>query len=514
MTTTNPDWRHLQFTFRPLEPVAPEEAAEHLPGPELTAVVQGRPLLFEAFNRMARTTGWDGARIAAHEPPAGSMAPPLLGPATLWVAARAADGFGNDALIVAAAAAYLPPDRQPLASTLALAPNLDVRSARDVLVSLGLLSVDTDGDAVRMHRLFGAAVRADLEVTAPELVHGVVTAVATTKAATVLLDSDGDLLTVTHLEDWLERRDLPDAEPDARLGRAMHGVAELLELHGHTCRSGERYAKAERHLRDVPLLLGLGLHGRARTVNQHYAGDERRLREALGWARDAESILRGEDAPDVAERCLAMQGLLMQKLAKFPRDGETKIGLLHEALEVIERADALRRSRLADVDPDNPELLRSWFNRAGVRVLLAQEDRDLAKDHLDRAHDVYRDVELGRRRIYARDEHPHIAACVIGRAYVAYFRALLVATDRAERTALLREATDRTIAALQTRQGEEGAIDGDEVAKVVRFLVKVALARDALVTVARDGGASVGESLGKRFGGALEEILDGLADGP
>ncbi|HEX4345448.1 MAG TPA: ATP-binding protein [Solirubrobacteraceae bacterium] len=513
ITTTNSAWRDLRFDFRVLEPVASEEAVKHLPGPELEPMVGGRPLLFEAFNRMSAGTGWDGARIALHAPPAASVAPEQLGPATLWAAARATDGFDDATLEVAAGAAYLPPDRQPLDVAIALAPEYDARAARATLTGLGLLSVDIDGTAVRMHRLVGAAVRADLEAHEPALVQRVVTRIATTQAATKLLDTNGDLRTITHLEDWLERRDLPDSEPDEQLGRSMHGIAKLLELHGHTRRSGERYAKAERHLRGVPLLLGLGLHGRARTVNQHYAGDSTRVREALGWAREAESLLRGADAADKAERCVAMQGLLMQKLAKLPADGETQIALLHEALEVIERADALRRARLAAVDPDNPELLRSWFNRAGVRIELAQAEPDRAEEHLDRAHDVYRDVELARRRIYARDEHPHIAACVIGRAYVAYFRALLVAIDRRARTTYLREATDRTIQALQTRQGEEGGTDGDEVAKVVRFLVKVALARDALVTSARGDSDKVGESLGKRFGGALEEILGGLAGG-
>jgi hypothetical protein len=515
VTTTNPAWRDLPFDFRVLEPVALEEAEKHLPGPELAPMVGGRPLLFESFNRLAKSTGWVGARIAAHAPCAESVAPEQIGPATLWAAARATDGFDDAALEVAAGAAYLPPDRQPLDVAIALAPEHVARTARDTLIDLGLLSVNIDGDAVRMHRLFGAAVRADLEAHTPALVQRVVTRIATIPAATKLLDTDGDLRTITHLEGWLEHRDQPDSEPDELLGRSMHGVAELLELHGHTRRSGERYAKAERHLRAAPLLLGLGLHGRARTVNQHYAGNEPRLREALGWARDAESILRGAGAPDVAERCLAMQGLLMQKLAKFPRDGETKIELLREALDVIERADALRRTRLADVDPDNPELLRSWFNRAGVRVSLAQEERKLAEHHLREAYEVYRNVELARRRIYARDEHPHIAACVVGQGYVAYFRALLVATDRRGRTEYLREATDRTIQALQTRQAEEGGIDGDEVAKVVRFLVKVALARDAFATAARaESPAAVKNALDGRVDAALAEILKDLAAGP
>jgi hypothetical protein len=514
ITTTNRAWAELTYAVRWLTPVSDEQANRFLPGSELVEVVRGRPLMFDAFKRMAGRTGWSAARIAQHVPAPDDAPDELRGPATLWAAAKDADGFDDDVLTVVAHAAYLPPDRQPLAAAAALAPAIDVAAARDLLVGLGLLSIDVDENVARMHRLFGAAVRADLESRDPSPSDEVAQLIATTDEAYALLDSGGDLATITLLEDRLEDLDRRTVEPSEMLGRAMHGVAELLELHGHTGPSGERYRKAERHLEGNDLLLGLGLHGRARTINQHFPGDEKRLREALEWSRAAGAMLQ-RTAPDKAERCLAMQGLLMQKLARFPRGGQTRNELLHEALEVIERADRLRRRRLQATEPDNPELLRSRFNRAGIRIELAKSEPDEAAAHLTTALGVYREVGKGRRRIYGRDQHPHIAACVIGEGYVGYYRALLLPATKRERTEWLREATERTIEALGMRQAQEGAIDGDEVAKVVRFLTKVALARDALImTPAHASEGSLRSGLGSRFEAALEEIVDGLADEP
>lgn len=517
ITTTNPAWKQHGLPVRELEPVDEQEAIRFLPGPELAPMVQGRPLLFDAFTRMAAATGWDGARIATYAPASGAVAPELVGPATLWASARDTDDFDDDALTVSAHAAYLPPDRQPLSVAVALAPQVDVRAVRELLVDLGLFSVDVDADVVRMHRLFGAAIRADLEAREPSPADGVVPLVATNEQATRLLDHNGDLATITHIETWLEDLDTRADDPDRQLGTAMHGAAVLLELHGHTRRSGERYATAERHLQGDPLLLALGLHGRARTINQHHRRDEQRLREALDWSRSAETMLQAVDAPDRAERCLAMQGLLMQKLAAFPRAGETRIGLLRDALEVIERADELRHVRLAFVDPDNPhpELLRSRFNRAGIRINLAQAEPDEAEQHLAIAQEVYATVEQARRQIYARDRHPHVAACVIGRGYVAYYRALLVAGARLEQTGLLREATDRTLEALATRQAQEGGLDQDEVDKCLQFLSKVTLAREVLAMTPSDTSASsLRSKLGHRVEDALQEIVHGLAVAP
>lgn len=100
---------------------------------------------------------------------------------------------------------------------------------------------------------------------------------------------------------------------------------------------------------------------------------------------------------------------------------------------------------------------------------------------------------------------------MIGRAYVAYFQALLVAPTRAQQTTLLRRATDYTTAALETRQAQEGSLDEDESRKCVRFLAKVALAREALsLTSGESSAAPLRAGIGERVERDLQEIVRGL----
>ena len=367
-----------------------------------------------------------------------------------------------------------------------LAVGRDVAAAVERLVRLGVLTVDMQAGIVRvarMHRLVGAAIRADLERPDPPPAERVVLAIATNPDARALLDTDGDLATLRQLAERAVELDVRSAESH-ELGVALCGIAELYELHGHTQLSGDLYARAERHLQDDPVLLAQSFHGRARTINQHVGKfptreeREERLREALGWARTAQTLLKNTERPENADRSRAMEGLLLQKLADFPREGEQTLALLRAARDVIEEAHARRSSRLSEQDP---ELARSEFNRAGIRVRLARKEVNLASDHLQSAEQVYESVGRLRRAIYGRDQHPHIAACVIGLAYVQYYRALLIPAAADERARLLREATARTLEATEMREAQEGSIDGDEVAKCTRFLAKVALARDALV---------------------------------
>lgn len=481
VTTTRAEWRELyDFPVLMLEPVEPEEAARHLPGAELAELAAGRPLLFDAFRRLAAATEWDAARIAAcGDAPAGNADP---GAAALWAAARRALD-GEDAIVaLAAAAAYLPPDRQPLDVHEALLPDADVDAAARRLDDLGLASLDPQSGDLRMHRLVGAAVRADLQQREPARCDKLVQRIATDERAYALLDDHGDLAAVTQLEGWLGQLDGRTDEGSQPLGVAMHGIARLLELHGHTRQSGTRYQKADRHLQGDAPRLARGLHGRARTINQHHAKDPIQLRLALAWARKAEASLRDSD-PMAAAASLAMQGLLLQKLADFPRQEETTLGLLHEALGILDDAyDRLETHLLASSDPEHvrldPELARRSFNLAGIQIRLAREEPGKAEAYLDGAWEVYTDVGARRRDIYGRDIHPHIAACVIGRGYVSYFRALLLPATRAQRTRWLRDATKATLSALEMRETQEGSLDQDEVMKCVRFLVKVAVARD------------------------------------
>ena len=515
VTTTNPAWERLyELPLQRLPPVEDEEAPDHLPGPELVELAQGRPLLFDAFARLAAATGWDGAKIASYAPAADSLPPELLGPATVWAAVRDVDSLGPDAASIGAHAAYLPPDHQPRDVLRGLAPNGDVDAAIARLAELGQLSFDAEAGVARLHRLFGAAIRAELERDDDAAADAAVLTIANDAGTQRLLDAHGDLDTLTTLERRAEQLDARSASASRELGTTLSEVASLLELHGHTTRSADLYAHAERHLLDDPVLLAQSLHGRARTVNQHYLTypkDEReaRLREALAWAQRAQALLAGSAHPGNADRSRAMEGLLLQKLASYPRAGETELELLHEARAVIEEADERRRARLRDSDPDNPELARSHFNLAGIRVRLARAEPQRASEHLQAAWHVYEAVEKKRREIYGRDHHPHVAACIIGLAYVAYFRALLVPATQAQRTRWLREATDRALEALRMREALEGSLDGVEAIKCTRFLAKVALARDAIGAAQRTRSR---EAFDDDLGGRTQEALAEIAD--
>lgn len=472
ITTTNREWESVAgVRVRHLPSIDDEHIAKTLQGDQLTPLVAGRALLLHAFSALLTSTGAGAAEISGHAPAPGDVEEPARGPATLWAALRV--GSDPEILRFCLQLAYLPPDQQPVAALAALKPG-----ATDLIEQLtdgGLLT--REAGFIRMHRLFGAAVRADLYANEPAMDADVVLELATNADAFKVFDRYGDQATLMRLDDRLTEIDEATEGHDTRLGEALHSIAELLELAGHTRRSGETFARAERHLHDRPDLLADVLHSRARTVNQHHAREEQLLREALGWAEEAERILLATPGRESgADKCLAMQGLLRQKLAAFPREGETTLGLLHDALDVIEEAHRRREVRL---DPMDPELARSEFNLAGIRINLAQREPERTREHLDEADRVYKSVAKRREEIYERRVHPHIAACIIGQGYVDYYRALLLTASPVTRAGWLREATAHANDALLQRQALEGSLDRDESKKTLRFLAKVTLARQS-----------------------------------
>jgi len=498
ITTTNPAWRQLPgFSVRDVPPVDDSEVADVLGGTELLSLVAGRPLLLQAFRQLATEAGWDGATIRKYVPDDGAD-DELQGPATYWAALQAAPGFEAAELATSAHAAYLPPDYQPLALLRELV--LPAGDAVVRLAALGLVAHEAGTESLRLHRLLGAAIRAQLEREQPALCEEVIVRLASSEAALDVLDGYGDLPTVSRLDERLMPID-GKSGVDATLGRALYGVAGLLELHGHTRRSGDTYEKAQRHFnaQSDPLRIAGCLHGRARTINQHYSGDEGRLRSALEWAQWAQELLEAGGKAVEGDRCFAMQWLLKQKLAKFPGPGESRTALTLEALAGLEQAHARRSKRLA---PDDPELARSLFNLAGIRIDLARVERARAAVLLDEAEAVYDKVAKTRRRIYGRDVHPHIAACVIGFGYVNYFRALWIPTaSRENRARWLRAATESTTAAIRQREAQEGALDLDETTKCAKFLAKVALARFAYPVAPVEAVSAVSDD-------AVQELVD------
>jgi hypothetical protein len=183
-----------------------------------------------------------------------------------------------------------------------------------------------------------------------------------------------------------------------------------------------------------------------------------------------------------------MQGLLMRALAKFPVEGKTKTELLREALAVLEEADDQRQQ---SDEISEEEKARSTFNLAGTRVELAQQERHIAKGHLDEAHRIYKTVGDVRRELYGRMNHPHIAACENGLGLVGYYRAMLVPAPWEQQTEWLREATEHVVQALKEREILDGSVDFEEAPKSAALLAKIALARNASPVAALSGTEGV-----------------------
>ena len=480
ITSTNPEWRRVP-RVRLVEEL-PRLTDTELDDPEiapLLRLIDGRPLLKRAFTRLLTATGWEADAVARHAPTGEDKdTQKLRAQLTLWNALREAPEFDEKVLYASVCSAFLPPDHQPLSAFGALGGEAGEAAARQ-LADLGLLTYElqleqAERSSVRLHRTFGKAIRMDLGRHEPQLCDAVCVSIAGEPAMRELLDVHGDLDTIGQLADRIECVDDDTTELKLAVGLALHGVATVLELQGQTRRSGGVFARAERHLDDSapPVALAGCRQGRARTVNQHHHKDEPLLREAVGWARSARELLESEELS--GEHCRAMEGLLLEKLSAFPREGEDELELLKHALAVIEEADERRKG---DEHIDPAELARSAFNRAGPRIRLAQKERALAGKHLDDAMAIYTDVRKRREKIYRRPVHPHIAACVIGEAYVGYYRATLLGGDHEHRTRWLREATERGSKALEQRSWLEGSIDLDEVQKAASFMTKVLLAR-------------------------------------
>jgi hypothetical protein len=480
VTTTNDEWKEVPgFRWLPLPNVKPADLAEF--GPESRKLIGGRRLMLEAFRSLIEATKVTPEEIAAHAPPASRAEDDkkrreedeLRGPIAFWEALQQSKGFEEPVLRVCAFAAYLPPDNQPIALLRRLA-GAGVKAAFEPLEARGLLIRDPENDTVRIHRLFGAAIRRYLAGSRPDLRDEVVLALATDAKARRVFDLYADFDTVSELDKRLTEIDDPDAV-DERLGFADLGVARMLEGMGRTKESGETFARAQRHLVDHSAEVAECLVGRARPINQYKKEKPKLLREALGWAREAQELYLGAGEKAQAFRALAMQGLLTRALSKYP-EGGTRADALRRALAILEEADE-GRQRDRKVSPDDKA--RSRFNLAGTWLQLAQEEPDEAAAQLDESAKIYRDVLVRRQTIYPQVEHPHIAACEAGLGMVAYYRALLLEGTPQQRSNWLREATDYTYTALKQRESVDGLVDDAEALKSNTFLAKVSLARIA-----------------------------------
>jgi len=473
VTTKNPDWEAMPgFEWQALPDLAVDDLAAL--GPELADLIGGRRLMLEAFRSLLAATGASAGKIAAYAPASsGFEDEELRGPIAFWEALRNSRGFEESWLRLCAFVAYLPADHQPVSLLVELAAE-GAEAAFGPLEDRGLLVYDEESDAIRIHRLFGIAIRRYLEASKPELRDEVVLALGVDAGARKTLDRYGDLDTISRLDECLADIDASTDGVDERLGFAQHGVAGLLGRFAQTQQSGDAYERAQRHLGAHPIATADCLLGRARPINQHGKKKPERLREASGWARTARELLIEAGQDTSAYRCRAMEGLLMRALSRFPEGDDTRADVLRRALAILEEADDGRKDN-PDVSRD--EKARSRFNLAGTWLDLAQEEPEQAASHLDKAETIYGDVLTRRERLFAVDIHPHVAACQAGLGYVAYYRAILTPATPRQRSTWLREATYLTMEGLEQREDLDGLADAAEARKSAAFLAKVALAR-------------------------------------
>jgi hypothetical protein len=458
------------------------------PGGIPTRLALGRPLIVRAFEAL-RAVAPEAATVAIAGATEGEGEG--VAPAAHWVGVRLAFADEEAALTrLAAVSALLPADRQPmdLVERASAAP----AGLLDRVARTGLVTVDASRRRVTLHRLFGGAIRDDLEQRDCEALDAAAKAILTDAGAVAYLGESADLDAGQALAARARALHDRDETPDAGLGCALHAAATILEPLGQVAPSAELFRLAQHHLVTVPERwreLCDCLLGRARVVNQQMAGNQTELRRAVDWVREAYDHYARAGRAAEAGRFVAMRGLLEQKLAKWPGEGETRLTLLEAARDVIEEADEMR----SGLPTTHPERARSAFNRAGVRIQLAKEDPVNAAAYLSAVEGIYTAVWEQRRRLYGVDVHPHIAACIHGLGIVGYCRAtLLAATDR-RRLAWLREASSYAAQALDQRTVFSGPAESIDVGKSVELLTKALAAR----TIERTGDLTA-------FRGALD----------
>lgn len=478
ITTANTEWRrwigdradHEEWSWVSVGPLSQSEVGSVGCPIELVDVVDGRPLFAQAFARLARHVAPTSLSKVFDEKPADVDAAAWL----LWRESQKVL-TGREAA-VAQAAAWLQPDGIPPTAAVGAA-GFELSDSAEIVVrleSVGLVS--RVGDALRMHRLIGAAIRA---ATSDGVALGVLGSEA--YLADGIRRADSDVL------DLSDERLRTIATPSLELARALRTLMELLEPRNQV----KRAAKVAERLKEVMTELGLaGIadeeadsmladadHAVARWCNQDpdasLSDVERGI--ALADASRARRDRRG-DRIGVAKSD-ALKALLLPKTIDHEELGPGAVRVLREALTALEESLAIRLAELGEFHPDTA---RAEFNLGGRRVVLAQAEPERAAEHLNAAEEAYKNALRVRRSHYRTDLHPHIPASWNGLALVEYYRAVLVASSATERSASLRAAYDDAVTAVRLRQALDAEVDGSDTAKSTLLLAKIADARSTL----------------------------------
>ena len=119
---------------------------------------------------------------------------------------------------------------------------------------------------------------------------------------------------------------------------------------------------------------------------------------------------------------------------------------------------------------------RAQFNRAGIRVALANLRPERAKEYLDVAEDTYTQTLQFRQKEY-RDPNPLTAASHNGLSIVWYYRTLLEGLPKSRGDRLLLDASHQAWEAVEQRHQTDGGRDGNDSLKSLLLLAKILLAR-------------------------------------
>lgn len=435
----------LVTTNLPVDQLPPHWTVVEVPAPEpedvqaeIRGVARGSLVLVRGFET-----------LVGHHPdamdPAWSSTPDdpsvELGASEFWRAAEQVLGAETRGWVQRAA--FLPPDE------LAVVPPDTV----EVLLRAGL--VTRAGDLTQMHRLVGEAIRGALP---PEAAVAAAAWTLTDVAARRHLLRRADQLVVRQLADVLE---------GSTDGAALSGLAAVQEIYDGT-QSWSTFVKAQAHLdQDRPEhrpLVADCLHARARKINQDPKATPEEIQDAIAFCLEAVD-LRPEDDRSGRLRHEALRGILIRRAASLrPEHSPLRREELELSMTLLDEG-YLERKQLGVEDA--LAIDRASFNRAGVRLLLAQLPGVDPTPLLEMCREIYGECAAFRRENYGTD-NPVTAAAVSGQGSVGYLLVLL--GDRTNVSADLKEALTFASEALhiRVRLGQSGDIvkSSDQVARI------------------------------------------------
>ncbi|MBV9293459.1 MAG: hypothetical protein JO222_13500, partial [Frankiales bacterium] len=426
-------------------------ASEGVPDDRLRGVVAGTPLLLEAFGALL---------VAAPDVYDASWATvdcdAATGARSYWSAL--APTLSVEQRAVAQLLAFMPPD--DVGSDALTACVRGAAAAVEVFAQVGLLTATGDGHV--MHRLFGAAIRDSLGDQCDEVVRRLL---SFEPLRTHLL-SRADEEVVRELASALDKSD------DGLAFWALAGIQEVYQPKQSLPTFSRALELLDSSKDEHRNAYADCLHAHGRDVNQNWTSRSiDQIEFAIGQMEEAMRIRpASEKAGQIKHR--ALHSLLRQRRAnKLPDKDPERIA---ELLEVKKLLDRGWRQQTKACPPGDPLIDRALYNRAGVRVDLAQQVPTRSKALLREADEIYDECVRFRRHFYG-SPNPLTATAVNGAGLAAYYVGLL--NPDVDGVAAVEQAERYVVDALEMRQ--QLATDGD-IVKSCELLAKVVILRAKL----------------------------------